>query len=73
MIDEITSSRINYMIKKNQMDFKPKLSNVRIRSKKENEQENEIKNITNLYDARENSIKFFEDYSICQIQCNRVY
>ena len=32
MIDEIKSSRINYKIKKNQMDFKPKLSNIRIRS-----------------------------------------
>ena len=45
------------MIKKNQMDFKAKLSNIRIRSKKEDKQENEIKNIANLYDAREDFLK----------------
>ena len=43
--------------KKNQMDFKAKLSNIRIRSKKEDKQENEIKNIANLYDAREDFLK----------------
>ena len=47
----------------NQMEFKSKLSNKRIGGKKSEKQENEIRNITNFYDARDKVIKFYKDYS----------
>ena len=51
--------------------IKWKLSNIKIGVKKSNKQEIEIKNITNLYDMRDEVIKFYKDYST--IIFNTVY
>ena len=46
------------------MKFKSKLSNIKIRGKKPNKHKNEVKNITNVYDAPDEVIKFYRDYWI---------
>ena len=46
------------------MKFQSKLSNIKIGGKKPDKQENEIKNIANLYNAGNEVIKFYNDYSL---------
>ena len=45
------------------MEFNSKLNNIKIGEKNSDEQENEIKNITNPYDAQDEVIKFYKNYS----------
>ena len=45
------------------MDFESKLSDLKIGGKKSNKQKSEKENITNLYNAREEVINFYKDYS----------
>ena len=47
---------------KNQREFQPILSSVRIRGNKSNKQLSEIENITKFYKSREEVIKFYNDY-----------
>ena len=64
LFDEIKSSRIELEDeKRNPMDFESKLSNIRIGGKKSDKQDSPINNITNLYNAKDYVIKFFEDCS----------
>ena len=51
------------MKKKNQINFKSKLSDERRWGQKSTKQSTEIKNITNIYNAYNCAIKFFEDFS----------
>ena len=50
------------MQKKNQASFESKLKDIRIEDRKPDKQNSGIKNITNLYNARDDFIKFLEDY-----------
>ena len=64
MFDEIKSTRIKLAdAEKNQMEFKLKLSNIRIGVRKSGKQENNIKNIINLYNLPDEIIKFYKYYS----------
>ena len=61
--DEIKSSRMKLAdADKNQMEFKSKLSHIRIGGEKSDKQENEIRNTANLYHARKEVIKLFKGY-----------
>ena len=63
LFGEIQSSRINLADEeKNQMDFKSKLSDIRIGGRKSEKQNNEIKNILNLSDTQEGVIKSYKDF-----------
>ena len=44
------------------MDFKSKLSDIRIGGRKSEKQNNEIKNILNLSDMQEGVIKSYKDF-----------
>ena len=59
-LDEIKSNRIKLVDEeKSQMEFKSKLSDIRIEERKSDKQRSEIENNVNLYDARDEVIKSY--------------
>ena len=59
-LDEIKSNRIKLADEeKSQMEFKSKLSDIRIEERKSDKQRSEIENNVNLYDARDEVIKSY--------------
>ena len=59
-LDEIKSNRIKLADEeKSQMEFKSKLSDIRIEERKSGKQRSEIENNVNLYDARDEVIKSY--------------
>ena len=63
-LDEIESNGIKLADEeKNQMVFKSKLSDIRIEGRKSDKQRSETENNVTLYDARDEVIKFYKDYS----------
>ena len=59
------------MHKKNQIEFKLKISNIKIRGNKSYEQLNTVKNTLNFYESRQEVINFFKDYY--KIMNNAIY
>ena len=45
------------------MKFRSTLNDLRVEGRKPNKQNSNIKNITNLYNARDEVIKFYKDYA----------
>ena len=65
LIDKIRNGEIKLAeIKNNQNNFKINLSEMKKGGKNSKEQKNTIYNIEMLYKAREEAIKFFDDYSL---------
>ena len=65
LIDKIRNGEIKLAeIKNNQNNFKINLSEIKKGGKNSKEQKNTIYNIEMLYKAREEAIKFFDDYSL---------
>ena len=59
-LDEIKSNRIKLADEeKSQMEFKSKLSDIRIEGRKSDKNRSEIENNVNLYDARDEVIKSY--------------
>ena len=59
-LDEIKSNRIKLADEeKSQMEFKSKLSDIRIEGRKSDKHRSEIENNVNLYDARDEVIKSY--------------
>ena len=64
LIDKIKNREIKLVEEKNDQEkFRSDLSGIKRGSKKSKEQKNTICNISTLYKARKDAIKFFDDYS----------
>ena len=63
LFDSIKHKKIKIAdVVKNQKEFNSKLSEIKTCGKKSKQQKNKTKNITSLYDAREEVIKFCYDF-----------
>ena len=65
LVDSIKHKKTNLVeAVKNQKEFNSKIKDKKNKVKNKKKQENEIENITNLYDAPGKVINFYQDYSL---------